>query len=82
MERSICRHDERSSGKVRLNESIYLIVAIIATLCSSWIAQVVFAIAALIWLIPDRRIEERSFHVTGPSDWTSMTRAGHNGAKQ
>jgi hypothetical protein len=57
-----------------------LIVAIVATLRSSCIAQVIVAIAALIWLIPDRRDEERSFHVTGPSHWTPMTRAGHNGA--
>jgi hypothetical protein len=35
------------------------IVAIIATLGSSWIAQTIFLIAALIWLIPDGRIEKR-----------------------
>src|SRR5215470_15139138 len=34
-----------------------LIVAIVSTLRSAWIAQAIFVIAALIWLIPDRRIE-------------------------
>jgi hypothetical protein len=32
-------------------------VAIVATLRSKWIAQGIFVAAALIWLIPDRRIK-------------------------
>src|SRR2546421_3495040 len=44
--------------KGKLSPVLY-IVAIIATLRSSWIAQAIFVIAALIWLIPDRRIEKR-----------------------
>ncbi|MBZ5570679.1 MAG: TMEM175 family protein [Acidobacteriia bacterium] len=43
--------------KGKLSPVLY-IVAIIATLRSSWIAQAIFVIAALIWLIPDRRIEK------------------------
>jgi uncharacterized membrane protein len=43
--------------KGKLSPVLY-IVAIVATLRSSWIAQVIFVIAALIWLIPDRRIEK------------------------
>jgi uncharacterized membrane protein len=43
--------------KGRLSPVLY-IVAIVATLFSSWIAQAVLLIAALIWLIPDRRIEK------------------------
>jgi len=43
-------------GKLSL---VLYIVAIVATLGSSWIAQAIFAAAALIWLIPDRRIEKR-----------------------
>ena len=35
------------------------IVAIIAALSSPSIGQAVLVIAALIWLIPDRRIEKR-----------------------
>ena len=44
--------------KGRLSVVLY-IVAIVATLRSSWIGQAIFVIAALIWLIPDRRIEKR-----------------------
>jgi uncharacterized membrane protein len=36
---------------------VMCIVAIIATLFSPWIAMAIFAALALIWLIPDRRIE-------------------------
>ena len=42
--------------KGKLSPVLY-IVAIIATLRSSWIARAVLVIAALMWLIPDRRIE-------------------------
>jgi uncharacterized membrane protein len=44
--------------KGKLSPVLY-IVAIVATLRSSWIAQAMLVIAALIWLIPDRRIEKR-----------------------
>src|SRR6185369_7424828 len=44
--------------KGKLSPTLY-IVAIIATLRTSWIAQAILVIAALIWLIPDRRIEKR-----------------------
>jgi uncharacterized membrane protein len=43
--------------KGRLSPVLY-IVAIVTTLLSPWIAQAVLLIAALIWLIPDRRIEK------------------------
>jgi uncharacterized membrane protein len=43
--------------KGRLSPVLY-VVAIVATLRSSWIAQGVLLVAALIWLIPDRRIEK------------------------
>jgi uncharacterized membrane protein len=44
--------------KGKLSPALY-IVAIVASLRSSWIAQAVLAVAALIWLIPDQRIEKR-----------------------
>jgi uncharacterized membrane protein len=44
--------------KGKLSPVLY-IVAILATFRSPWIAQVLLVIAALIWLIPDRRIEKR-----------------------
>jgi uncharacterized membrane protein len=44
--------------KGKLSPLLY-IVAIFATLRFSWMAQTIFVIGALIWLIPDRRIEKR-----------------------
>src|SRR3954464_12749726 len=44
--------------KGKLSPVLY-VVAIVATLRSSWIAQAVFVICALIWFIPARRIEKR-----------------------
>ena len=44
--------------KGKLSPLLY-VMAIVATLRSSWIAQAILVIAALIWLIPDRRIEKR-----------------------
>jgi uncharacterized membrane protein len=42
--------------KGKLSPVLY-IMAIIATLVSPWIAQAIFVTVALMWLIPDRRIE-------------------------
>jgi uncharacterized membrane protein len=42
--------------KGKLSPLLYLL-AIVATLRSPWIAQAVYVAAALIWLIPDKRIE-------------------------
>lgn len=42
--------------KGKLSPVLYL-VAIVATLWSPWIAEAIFVAVALIWLIPDRRIE-------------------------
>jgi uncharacterized membrane protein len=43
--------------KGKLSPVLYL-VAIVVGLRISWIAQAIFVTAALIWLIPDRRIEK------------------------
>jgi uncharacterized membrane protein len=43
--------------KGKLSPALY-VIAIVVALRSPWIAQVVLVIAALIWLIPDRRIEK------------------------
>lgn len=50
--------------KGRLSLVLYM-VAIIATLHSSLLAQSVLVIATLIWIIPDRRIEKHLSNVTG-----------------
>jgi uncharacterized membrane protein len=52
--------------KGKLSTVLY-IVAIVATLLSSWIAQALLVIAALIWLVPDRRIE-RSLTIERSAD--------------
>ena len=44
--------------KGKLSPVLYSI-SIVAALRASWIAQAIFVIVALIWLIPDRRIEKR-----------------------
>ena len=44
--------------KGKLSPLLY-VLAIVAALRFAWLAQMFFAIAALIWLIPDRRIEKR-----------------------
>ena len=43
--------------KGKLSPVLY-IAAIVATLLSPWISEGIFVAAALIWLIPDRRIEK------------------------
>lgn len=57
-EDSLLRQAIGSDWKGKLSLLLYLL-AILTTLYSSWIAQAIFVIAALIWLIPDRRIEKR-----------------------
>jgi len=42
--------------KGKLSPLLY-IVAIVATLLSTWIAEAIYVAVAMIWLIPDRRIE-------------------------
>lgn len=55
---SILREAIGRDWKGKLSGLLY-VVAIVATLRSSAIAQAIFALTALIWLIPDRRIEKR-----------------------
>jgi uncharacterized membrane protein len=55
---SILKKAIKRDWKGKLSLVLY-IVAIAAALRSSWIAQTIFVIAALIWLIPDRRIAKR-----------------------
>jgi len=55
---SILREAIGRDWKGKLSPVLY-ILAIAVTFLSSWIAQVIYVIAALIWLVPDRRIEKR-----------------------
>ena len=43
--------------KGKLSPVLY-VLAIVATLVSTWIAETIYVIVALVWLIPDRRIEK------------------------
>jgi uncharacterized membrane protein len=52
---------ERAIGKDlkgKLSPLVYL-VAIASVLVSPWIADALYALVALVWLVPDRRIESR-----------------------
>jgi uncharacterized membrane protein len=51
--------------KGKLSTLLY-VGAIVATLRCSWFAQGILVIAALIWLIPDRRIEKGACGITAP----------------
>jgi len=55
---SILRNAIGRDWKGKLSLALY-IVAIVAALRFQWIAQTVLVATALIWLIPDRRIERR-----------------------
>jgi uncharacterized membrane protein len=53
---SVLRRAVGSDWKGKLSPVLY-VVAIATSLWSSWIAQGIYACAALLWLVPDRRIE-------------------------
>jgi uncharacterized membrane protein len=55
---SILRNAIGHDWKGKLSLVLYMI-GIVVTLRFSWMAQAIFLSAALIWLIPDRRIEKR-----------------------
>jgi uncharacterized membrane protein len=57
-EESILKKAIGSDWKGKLSPVLY-VLAILVTLRSPWTAQAIFVIVALIWLIPDRRIEKR-----------------------
>ncbi len=55
---SILKEAIGSDWKGKLSAVLY-VLAILVARYASWMAQSIFVIAALTWLIPDRRIEER-----------------------
>ena len=50
-----------SDWKGKLSPLIY-IVGVLSTLWIPWVAQALYVLAALLWLVPDRRIEKRLQH--------------------
>jgi uncharacterized membrane protein len=70
LQRAIIAHDGPSSvlrgavgrdWKGNLSALLY-VVAIASTFFSKWIAQAIYVLVALLWLIPDRRIENALLH--------------------
>jgi uncharacterized membrane protein len=53
---SVLKKAVGSDWKGKLSLALYL-VAIVTSVRSSWAAQAIYVLVALIWLIPDRRIE-------------------------
>ncbi len=55
---SVLRKAIGRDWKAKVSLVLY-VLAIVATMRASWVAQVVLVIAALIWVVPDRRIEKQ-----------------------
>ncbi len=55
-EGSVLRRAVGNDWKGKLSPLLY-VFAILMTFVASWIAQLIYVLAAMIWLIPDRRIE-------------------------
>jgi uncharacterized membrane protein len=53
---SVLRHAVGRDWKGKLSPVLY-VLAILLTIVASWAAQLVFVLVALLWLVPDRRIE-------------------------
>lgn len=53
---SVLRKAVGSDWKGKLSPALY-VIAIASSLWSSWMAQAIYVFVALLWLIPDRRIE-------------------------
>jgi hypothetical protein len=77
---SILKDAIGSDWKGKLSPVLYLF-AVVATLRSSWIAQAVLVIAALIWLIPGSAHRKTSCRVWQASDWTPVTQVAPKGGK-
>ncbi len=65
LQRTIIKHEGAGSllkkaigkdWKGKLSPILYML-AIITTIWNPWIAQIIFVVVALMWLVPDRRIE-------------------------
>ena len=58
---SLLRKAIGSDWKGKLSPVLYL-VAILAAFASHWVAKAIYVLVALIWLVPDRRIERILVH--------------------
>ena len=62
---SLLRHAIGSDWKGKLSPVLYL-VAILLTAVAAWAAQAIYVAGALLWLVPDRRIERTLGHDASP----------------
>jgi uncharacterized membrane protein len=62
-ERSVLRQAVGSDWKGKASPLLYL-VGIGLTFVSAWLSQAIYVLVALIWLVPDRRIERVARHDT------------------
>ena len=53
---AVLQHAVGRDWKGKLSPLIY-VAAIVSTLWVQWVAQILYVAVALIWLVPDRRIE-------------------------
>jgi uncharacterized membrane protein len=60
-EHSVLRQAVGRDWKGKLSPLIYLL-GIVLTVVNAWLAQACYVLAALIWLVPDRRIERAASH--------------------
>jgi uncharacterized membrane protein len=60
-ERSVLRQAVGSDWKGKASPLLYL-VGIGLTFVSAWLSQAIYVLVALIWLVPDRRIEHLARH--------------------
>ena len=58
---SLLKKAVRGDWKGKVSQALYLI-GIIAAFRAAWMAQVLYLLAALLWLVPDRRIERVLAH--------------------
>jgi uncharacterized membrane protein len=58
---SLLKKAVRSDWKGKVSQVLYLL-GIIAAFRAAWMAQVLYLLAALLWLVPDRRIERVLVH--------------------
>ena len=59
--RSLLRRAVGKDWKGKLSPLVY-VAAIVSTLWWQWVAEALYVLVALLWLIPDRRIERALKH--------------------
>jgi len=79
-EQSILMRAVGGDWKGKLSPLLYLI-GILATLLAPWVAQAMYVLVALIWLVPDRRIEH-TLQMGADGSPRSNATTGHQGSRE